>query len=97
MGRPCYYIFMVLVIHVTVAIVSVLTSLLSILSPSKSNLRTTQILTIFTVVSGVVLVVLHPDHLGTSCISGILYLGLISSMAVIRNKKFGAMKGDASI
>ena len=94
---PWYYYFMILVIHITVAIVSVLTSFLTVLSPTRFKIQATQLLTLLTLVSGAVLVILHPANLGKSCISGILYFGLVSLMAAISNKRFAAMKGNISL
>ncbi len=78
---------MVLVIHITVAVISVLTSFLTVLSPTRSKIRTTQFLTLATLASGVLLVIANPTTLGTSCISGILYLGLISTLFAISHRK----------
>ena len=86
---------MVLVIHITIAIASVLSSLLSVLFPTKSRLFLTQLLTLATFTSGAALVITHPANLGKSCVSGILYLGFISLTSAISRNKFADMKGSS--
>jgi hypothetical protein len=88
---------MILVIHITVAIISVLSSLLTLLSPTQSKLRTTQLLTVATLASGLVMVIAHPTSLGQSCISGILYLGFISLVLTMSSNKLAVMKGKIAL
>jgi len=83
---------MILVIHITVAIISVVSSLLTVLAPTHTKQRATQFLTLATLMTGAIMVAIQPTHLGKSCISGILYIGFITLASSISKRKLTIIK-----
>jgi len=69
---------MLLIIHVLLALSSLVCSGFALLAPSKTKLRTSYELTALTLVSGTYLVLHTHAPLTRSCLSGLAYLGVIS-------------------
>ena len=70
---------MILILHIFVALSSVIASTASYLSPSKARLRLTYGLTLLTLGSGTYLVWSTRSPLLSSCITGLIYLGVVLS------------------
>lgn len=70
---------MLLIIHILIALSSILLAGLAFLKPTQSKLTTSYILVAGTFATGTALVVMAPAHLMSACISGLLYLGLVSA------------------
>lgn len=70
---------MILLIHIIVALSSIVASSISFVRPSKAKLRLTYGLTALTLATGTYLVVSTHSPLLSSCITGLLYLGVVLS------------------
>jgi hypothetical protein len=78
---------MLLLTHITFAIASLLFSAIVFISPSRLKLRFSLILTTLTLASGTVLVITTKSSLLSSCMSGIIYLALITPVLFAAQKK----------
>ena len=78
---------MVLPVHITLALISIVFASFTAVSPSISKLRVTYSLTLGTLLSGLVMLFTYPEHLGRTCLSGILYLGLIIGALAVARKR----------
>ena len=82
-----YTACMILPIHITIALLSVIYTAFVYFSPSKGKLRVSYSLVALTVATGTWLVVANPAHMVQSCITGLVYLGVIFfGIALARNK-----------
>lgn len=78
---------MFLVFHIFIAVVSLAFSSYMYLHPAKSKLRITYIFVVFTILSGIFLLLNQPSALMQTCMSGALYLGIvILCTSTARNK-----------
>ncbi len=73
---------MILLTHLGIALLSLIISTATLIAPSKTKLHNSYILTALTFVSGSYLVYISNASLLRSCISGIAYLAVITSMNV---------------
>ena len=78
---------MILILHITIALSSIIVSGLSLAHPTHRLLRATYALTTATLVSGTYLVALSPSHLPAACASGLLYLAAVGAMALAARLK----------
>lgn len=68
---------MILPLHITIALLSVIYTAFVYFSPSKAKLRGSYALVALTVATGTWLIVANPAHMVQSCVTGLLYLGVI--------------------
>lgn len=87
MLQACYIYCMILILHIFVALTSIISSTVAYLSPTKTKLRTTYGLIALTLASGTYLVWSTHSPLVTSCITGLLYLGVVLSGVVAASRK----------
>jgi hypothetical protein len=77
----------IVIIHVLIALTSVGVTTYAFFKPSKKLLMGAYALVVGTLVSGVYLIVSAPSHMIEACISGIVYLSVISvGIMIIRTK-----------
>jgi len=69
---------MLLLVHIAIALSSIGLTGFTYLSPSKTKLKISYGMIGGTFITGTLLVILSPSHLVSACISGLLYLGLVS-------------------
>ncbi len=81
---------MYLVVHISSAVISVLYASYTALSPSKSKLRITYLLTLATILSGSVLAIISGASFGKACLSGIVYIGIMITITTIIKKRLMA-------
>ena len=74
---------MILITHISLAIISTIFVLYTAIFPSKTKLNITYLLAFGTIVSGAILSILNPSNLGRSCVIGGLYLGFIIGITKI--------------
>jgi hypothetical protein len=78
---------MILPLHIAVALTSVIFTAFLYFSPTKSKFRVSYALVGLTVASGTWLIVANPAHMVQSCITGLVYLGVVFfGIALARNK-----------
>lgn len=74
---------MVILIHVIIALTSVIESTVLLLSPTQKKLNLTYILFAGTIGSGTYVLFTIPSHMLQTCIDGLLYMGFVVSAVVI--------------
>jgi hypothetical protein len=67
---------MALLLHITIALLSILVTTYIFLSPSKAALRGSYVLIILTLASGTYLVASTQTHIVQSCLMGLIYLSI---------------------
>ena len=83
---------MVLIVHILLATASAVYSTYIAIFPSKNKLRYVYLLTFGTILSGVVLTILKPVHLGKTCIEGSFYLVFMITTLMIVRKRLTVLK-----
>lgn len=78
---------MILLFHVIIALSSLLYTTYAFLSPSKPKLYTSYSLVALTLASGTYLVLSTHTRLLPSCMTGLIYLGAVSSGLVLVSRK----------
>lgn len=85
--RKGYTIGMILPLHIAIAISSIVFTAYVYFSPTKTKLTGSYVLVGLTIATGTWLVVANPAHMVQSCISGLVYLGVVfSGIALARSK-----------
>ncbi len=78
---------MILPLHITIALLSVIYTAFIYFSPSQAKLRGSYVLVFLTIASGTWLIVANPAHMVQSCITGLAYLGgMFFGIAMARQK-----------
>ncbi len=78
---------MILLIHIVIAISSVVYTIYLFLSPSRAKLRYSYLLVALTFVSGGFLVFAKPASLTQTCVTGLAYLAVMAvGIAAVRAK-----------
>lgn len=83
---------MILITHVAFAFISIVFVSYTAFSPSKIKLRITYFLTLGTILSGLIMLFIHPAHLGQACVSGVLYLGFMIIISMIARRRLAIIK-----
>ena len=78
---------MILVTHILIALTSLVATTLLYISPSHKRLNISYALIAATLASGTVLVVETKSSMLSSCISGLVYLGIALTGALLGRKK----------
>lgn len=79
---------MLLLIHISIALLSIVVSGLTYARPAKRHFTASYILVGGTLATGTALVLLSPAHLGTACVSGLVYLSLVGATIGAARLKF---------
>jgi hypothetical protein len=79
-----------LLLHIIIALASIVYTGYVFLSPSQAKLRNSYLLVAGTLASGTYLVVIKPSHLLPACLSGLAYLGVVSIGIVAARMKLAA-------
>jgi len=78
---------MTLLLHIVIALSSIIVSGLLLARPSRRLLHASYALVAATLTSGTYLVVLSPAHLPSACASGLLYLAIAGIMTAVARLK----------
>ncbi|HKX24449.1 MAG TPA: hypothetical protein VJM46_04370 [Candidatus Saccharimonadales bacterium] len=81
---------MLLLIHISIALLSIIVSGLTYARPAKRHFTASYFLVGGTLATGTALVLNSPAHLGTACMSGLVYLALVSAMIGAARYKLAA-------
>ena len=79
-----------LFIHISIALLSLAASGLTYVRPAQKFFMVSYILVGGTLVTGTALVISAPTHLGMACVSGLVYLALVSATIGAARLKFVA-------
>ena len=86
---------MILVTHIAFAFISIVFVSYTAFSPSKTKLSITYFLTLGTILSGLIMLFIHPVYLGKACASGIVYLGFMIVISMIARKRLAVINQSA--
>lgn len=78
---------MVILIHVVIALISIIQTTNLLLAPSKIKLYSTYALFAATLISGTYLIIAMPVHILTTCIEGIIYMGFVLWTIILVSSK----------
>jgi hypothetical protein len=78
---------MIVLLHVTVALLSVAFATVVYIKPSKNKFYFSYVLVALTIISGTFLIIKSPSHMVQSCIMGIAYVGVVLATLVLAKKK----------
>lgn len=78
---------MIILMHILVALASVAAAVVSYFIPTKTVFRTTGLLTVATIASGTYLTIQNPSHLLQTCMSGLVFVGVVSAISALAYKK----------
>ena len=73
---------MVLMLHITVALLGIILSTISLFAPTRTSLRSSYAAIAITVTTGAILTIQAPTHLIETCIVGLLYVAATLSATV---------------
>jgi hypothetical protein len=83
---------MILVFHISIAMVSVLFALYTLFAPSERKLMQSYVLVGLTVLSGSYLIVSKPAHMLKACLVGLLYVGFSYAAIIVTKHKLAAQE-----
>ena len=75
-----------MITHIVLATISIIYSSYVAIFPTKIKLRNTYLLALGTIVSGSMVTIIAPLHLGKACIEGAFYIGFMIAISVITEK-----------
>jgi hypothetical protein len=84
---------MILVLHILIALGSLLTATALVFQPTRLKLNLSIGLAVATLVSGVLLVVVDASHLMAACRSGLVYLAVVSVLLYVGSRKLVRVEG----
>lgn len=87
---------MLLLTHITIALASLLYTTYVYFSPSQTKLYVSYGLAGATLASGTYLVIENSAHLVSACISGIIYLSIVSFGIALARKKLARSFSDST-
>lgn len=90
--KQWYTKLMILALHITIALLSILFTSITAFKPSKYRLNISYILAGGTLGSGVLLVVVEPKTMVQACISGLVYFAIVSFIIALTQKKLASQK-----
>jgi len=76
------------ILHVIIALVSIVYTGYTLLHPSKAKLNISYGLVGLTLLTGTGLVIANPSHMVSACFTGIVYLSFMALGLVTAHKKF---------
>lgn len=83
---------MVILVHIIIALVSIIYSGFVLISPSKTKINISYALIAGTFVSGTYLILIMPAHMIQACLEGLGYLAIVSIATIFSYKKLAAQE-----
>lgn len=81
---------MMLATHIAIALISVIYTAYVYIAPSKAKLGGSYVLVALTVATGTWLIIANPAHMVQSCITGLVYLGVIFFGIALAHRKLSS-------
>lgn len=81
---------MILLTHILIALASLVFAAIAFIRPTRSRLHLSYLLTGLTIATGTYLVISAPAHMIQSCLTGLVYLGVITTAIVSAQHKLAA-------
>lgn len=85
---------MILITHILIALTSLGLATYVLFKPSKNTLYVTYALIASTLVTGTYLVISSSSHLVQSCLTGLVYIGVVSIGVVTAHVKLSRVKNN---
>jgi hypothetical protein len=85
---------MIILLHVIIALLSIVWASIGYLRPSKTNLRISYLFVALTFTSGFYLVLSEPAQMVRTCLSGITYLAIVSVGILLTRRKMAALQSE---
>jgi hypothetical protein len=85
---------MLLLFHITVALLSVFLGTFTFFKPSKLKLKTNYFLIAMTLLSGSILIIQNPSTLLQTCLTGITYVGIVTVQTLLANFRLASAKAE---
>lgn len=85
---------MIIVIHVVIALLSIVCATFGYIRPTNKNLQISYALVALTFASGFVLVYSEPAQILRTCLSGITYLAVVSAGILLTRRKLIALRSE---
>lgn len=79
---------MIILFHAVAALVSIILTTLTFIHPTKNKLMASYVLAAFTLTTGTYLIVTTPSHLVQSCVMGITYFAIVTTVLFAARRKF---------
>lgn len=83
---------MILLTHIFIALLSIIVATAALVAPSKNIITGAYALVAGTLISGTYLVASTSGHLLQACVSGLLYITVVSVLIIAAQKKLSAIK-----
>ena len=83
---------MIILIHVILALTSIILASLTFFRPSMQKLMVSYGLILGTLATGIFLLVTVPSHLLQSCIMGVSYLAVVTTATIVAHTKLASLK-----
>ena len=87
---------MIVLLHVLIAISSIVCATLGYARPTNSNLNISYALIAATLVSGFVLVVSQPAVMLQACVSGVVYITIVTAVVAVTRRKIALQQIQAN-
>lgn len=87
---------MVVLLHVLIALASLLAVTLSLLRPSAKSIIVNYISIVATIISGLALVVVEPARMLHTCVAGLAYLAIAITASAIAQVRFARTRNSES-
>ena len=78
---------MAIIVHVLIALTSVIYAGFTFFQPSGKKLNVSYILVAATIATGTYLVIMKPSHMVSSCITGLAYLAVVFALIISARHK----------
>jgi hypothetical protein len=88
---------MIVVLHVAIAVASILCATFGYIKPTNNNLRMSYLLIALTFTSGFFLVIAEPAHMVRTCLSGIIFLSVVTAGVMLTRRKMAAIETGTKI
>lgn len=83
---------MIILIHVILALTSIILASITFFRPSMQKLMVSYGLILGTLATGIFLLVTVPSHLLQSCIMGVSYLAVVTTATIVAHTKLASLK-----
>lgn len=82
---------MMLMLHILIALSSIVVASLLLLGPSEGKLKLSYGLILSTLSSGTLLIILNPEYAMRGCLAGLLYTTAVTALTVIARSRLATV------
>jgi len=82
---------MILLLHIAIALSSLVVTALAFVTPKQSLLRASYVLVVLTITTGTYIAVASPTHMVQACVSGLIYTGVVFVGIAAARRKLSAL------